>query len=267
MDDSHDRSDVESLALEAARAGASVAQDSFRRELPVETKANRMDVVTQADRDAQTAVVDRIREDFCDDRIVGEEGDQSSEIAASGRTWIVDPIDGTANYVRGVPTFGTAVAVVDGAETLAGATVFPALDDTYVVGEDEPRLNGDPIAVSERADPTICTVSPGLWWNRNRRDEYARACEAIVQRFGDMRRVGCAQAELAMVATGALDAMIANVDAAPWDTVVGVELVRAAGGTVTDLEGEPWAVDSEGIVASNGRIHGTALAAARSIER
>ncbi|WP_247728674.1 inositol monophosphatase family protein [Halovivax limisalsi] len=266
MDESRDDIDVEGLALEAARAGAAVARESFRQELSVETKANQMDVVTQADREAQDAVVGRIREAAPDDAIVGEEDGTPSSIPASGRTWIVDPIDGTANYVRGVPTFATAVAAVAGDETLAGATVFPVLDDTYVVSGEEPRLNGDPITVSERADPKICTVSPGLWWDRDRRDEYARACDEIVHRFGDMRRVGCAQAELAMVATGALDAMIANVAAAPWDTVAGVELVRTAGGTVTDLEGEPWTVDSEGLVASNGRIHGTALAAASAIE-
>ncbi|WP_254862867.1 inositol monophosphatase family protein [Halovivax gelatinilyticus] len=264
MDDSTPDT-LETHALEAAKDGASVAENAFRTEFDVETKASKTDLVTRIDRDAQRAVVERIRTVAPEDVIVGEEGDLPKEVPASGRAWIVDPIDGTANFVRGVPTFATAVAVVSDGDPLAAAVVFPILGDAYVVGDD-PRLNGTPLSVSDRDDPHICTVSPGLWWDRDRRDEYARACAEIVHRFGDLRRVGCAQAELSMVASGALDATIANVSAPPWDTVAGAALVSAAGGTVTDLDGEPWDHTSAGLVASNGSIHEEALAAARAIE-
>ena len=83
----------------------------------------------------------------------------------------------------------------------------------------------------------------------------------IVERFGDMRRFGSAQLTLSMVAEGALDATITNVDCNPWDTVAGVHMVRAAGGTVTDIHGERWHADSEGMVATNGTAHDAVLAA------
>ena len=254
------------VALQAASAGATVAATSFRTGISVETKTSKTDLVTEADRDAQRAVVARIRESYANEAIVAEEDGGDGRLPESGSFWIVDPIDGTANFVRGVRTFCTAVAGVAGGSTVASALVFPALSDTYVLSDGQALLNGETLSVSDRSDPAICTVSPTLWWNRERREEYSRACRAIVHRFGDLRRVGCAQAELAMVASGALDATLANVVAYPWDTVAGVALVRAAGGVVTDLEGDTWQPDSEGLVASNGEIHDDALDAARAID-
>jgi myo-inositol-1(or 4)-monophosphatase len=119
--------------------------------------------------------------------------------------------------------------------------------------------------VSDVSDPERFVVSPTIWWPPDRRDEYATAIQAILDRFGDMRRYGCAQAALSLVADGGLEGAITNVSANPWDTVAGVHLVRAAGGVVTDVEGDPWRHDSTGLVASNGEAHDEVLAAARDI--
>jgi myo-inositol-1(or 4)-monophosphatase len=100
----------------------------------------------------------------------------------------------------------------------------------------------------------------------DRRDEYARACEAIVERFADLRRPGSAQAALAELAAGSVEGVVTNVDTNPWDTVAGVHLVRQAGGRVTDLEGNRWRHDSRGLVASNGHLHDEVLAAAQAID-
>jgi myo-inositol-1(or 4)-monophosphatase len=254
------------VALRAAEAGAAVAADSFRTDLAVERKGAKTDVVTQVDRDAQETVVETIRAAFPDDPIVGEEADALKAVPATGPAWIVDPIDGTSNYVGGSRAFGTAVAAVADGEPVAAATVCPALDDTYRLGPDGASRNGDPLAVSDRTDPEAATVCPTFWWDFDRRDQYAAATRAIVERFGDMRRFGCAQLELAMVAAGALEGAVTNLRANPWDTVAGVGLVREAGGVVTDLEGDRWRHDSAGLVASNGGVHDELLAAAREIE-
>jgi myo-inositol-1(or 4)-monophosphatase len=126
-------------------------------------------------------------------------------------------------------------------------------------------LNGDPLSVSDRADPEGCTVAPTMWWGHDRRDEYAAACRAVVGRFGDLRRLGSAQTQLAMVAAGTLDGVVTNVSANPWDSVAGVHLIRLAGGTVTDVHGDRWRHDSHGLVASNGAIHDDLLGAAREV--
>ena len=261
-----DGDDRARLALSAARAGAAVASERFRTDLEIETKAGKTDVVTRADRDAQTAVVDAIETRVPGEPIVGEEDDERGEVPDTGPAWIVDPIDGTDNYVRGIGVFATAVAaVVDGAP-VGSAAVFPALGDVYRAGPEGVFRNGETITVSDRADPETCVVCPLIWWDFDRRGEYAAANRAIVSRFGDMRRLGCAQAALALVAAGAYDGVITNIEANPWDTVAGVHMIREAGGTVTDLEGDPWRHDSTGLVASNGVVHGEVLEAAREID-
>lgn len=254
------------VAVRAAREGAAVAVESFRTEVPVEHKDEKIDVVTQVDRDVQAVVIETIREAFPDDPIVGEEADALKEVPETGPAWIVDPIDGTNNYVGGIRAFGTAVATVVDGEPAGAAFDCPALSDTYRVGPDGAFRNDEPLSVSACADPEAATVCPTFWWDFDQREQYAMANRALVERFGDMRRFGCAQLELAMVASGALEGTMTNLRANPWDTVAGVQLVREAGGVVTDLEGERWRHDSDGLVASNGAIHDELLAAAREIE-
>ena len=207
-----------------------------------------------------------LEEAYPDEPVVGEEDGIPGELPDAGRAWVVDPIDGSNNYVRDLPTWVTSVAAVEDGEPVAAATRFPALDDAYVAGAGGLTRNGDPVAVSDVADPEAAIVAPTIWWPRDRREEFARAAGAIVRRFGDLRRLGSVQAVLAYVAAGSLDGAITNVVANPWDTVAGVHLVRQAGGTVTDLEGERWRHDSRGLVASNGRLHDEVLAAARAID-
>ncbi|PSP80073.1 inositol monophosphatase [Halobacteriales archaeon QS_1_68_20] len=254
------------VAERAAREGAEVAVEGFRAGLEVETKEGKTDYVTQADRDAQQQVVDAIRASFPEDPIVGEEEGTLGTVPEEGPAWIVDPIDGTNNYVREVPVWCTSVAAVVDGDPVAAANVLPALGDVYVAGPEEVTRNGDPISVSARTDPQSFTVVPTFWWDYDSRDEYARAATAVVERFGDMRRWGCAQATLGMIADGGIEGAFTNLRANPWDTVAGVHMVRVAGGTVTDLEGDPWRHDSEGLVASNGECHDEVLAAAQETE-
>ncbi|WP_049987817.1 inositol monophosphatase family protein [Halobellus rufus] len=258
--------DRTSVARRAAEAGATVAAERFRTAMDVEQKGEKTDVVTQADRDAQAAVVEELRAAFADDPVVGEEDDELKRVPESGPAWIVDPIDGTSNYVRGMRLWGTAVAAVRDGEPVAGASHFPVLDDRYWTDGEETYRNGDRAAVSTKSDPEACVVAPTMWWNFDERGQYGRACQALADRFGDLRRMGCAQAELAAVADGSLDGLVTNLRAFPWDTVAGVAMIRAAGGTVTDLAGERWRHDSVGLVASNGRVHETLLEAARQID-
>ena len=262
-EDARARADV---ALAAARAGAAVAESRFRTGIDVETKDGKTDVVTQADRDAQDAVVDVIRERFDADAVVGEEHDELKRVPEAGPAWVIDPIDGTNNYVSGMRSWATSVAAVVDGEPVAAATIAPALDDAYVVGPEGARRNGDEVAVAAEADPERLAAAPTIWWDFDRRAEYAAACRAAVERFGDVRRFGCAQLALAHVAEGAIGGAFTNVRANPWDTIAGVLLVREAGGRVTDLDGERWRHDARGLVASNGAVHDAVLEAARAAD-
>ncbi|MFB6267511.1 MAG: inositol monophosphatase [Halodesulfurarchaeum sp.] len=262
-------SDVDRAAIaeRAARAGAEVALADFRTDIEVETKAGKTDVVTQADRDAQARVVEVIHDALPGETIVGEEGEEEKTVPERGHAWVIDPIDGTANYVRGIRTWATSVAAVEDGRPIAATTILPAEGDTYVATRDEIRMNGDPVTVSERSDPETFAVVPTIWWSFQRRDEYAAAFEAIVRRFGDARRIGCAQAALGMLASGQFDAVITNVFANPWDTVAGAHMVELAGGTVTDVDGDRWTPGAKGLVASNGQAHDLVLEAAQEVVR
>ncbi|WP_123537561.1 inositol monophosphatase family protein [Halosimplex salinum] len=274
MTDAHRRVAV---AERAARAGGAVARQSFRGDLAVETKADKNDLVTESDRDAQRQAVSTLRAEFPNDAVVGEEDavplgtpgeavEILSTVPESGDTWVVDPIDGTANFARGLRTWATAIsAVVDG-EIVAAATYLPATEDVYAAGDGPGTRNGNALAVSDRTDPETFAAAPVGRFERDAGAELGAIAEAVVERLGDFRRFGSMQTTLAFVASGELDAAFATYTPDPWDTLAGIHLVRRAGGTVTDLAGEQWTRESEGIVASNGEAHEVVCEVARAAE-
>ncbi|WP_415382368.1 inositol monophosphatase family protein [Halosimplex sp. TS25] len=272
MTDAHRRAAV---AERAARAGGAVARQAFRGELAVETKADKNDLVTESDRDAQRQVVSTIRGEFPNDAVVGEEdavplgtpGEEVeilSEVPTTGDAWVVDPIDGTANFARGHRTWATAVSAVTDGDIVAAATYLPTTEDLYAAGAETGTRNGNALAVSDRGDPeTFAAASVGRF-ERGGGAGLGAIAGATVDLLGDFRRFGSMQSTLAFVAAGELDAAFSTYTPDPWDSLAGIHLVRRAGGTVTDLEGEPWTPEREGIVASNGEAHDAVCEVARA---
>jgi myo-inositol-1(or 4)-monophosphatase len=250
------------LVESVASAGGERAVTSFRTPLDVETKGGPMDAVTAVDRAVQREAADRIAAAFPDDAFVGEEDDARETVPEAGYAWVVDPIDGTNNYVRENRRWATSVALARDAAALASVNDCPAMGDRYAAGPDGPvRRNGDPVAPSERTDPATFTVAPLL---PGQHPDLGPLAATIAESFGDLRRVGSAQASLSMVAAGELDATVSTFAIAPWDALAGVHHVRRAGGTATDLAGDPWRPGATGLVASNGHAHGAVLEAVRS---
>lgn len=251
------------IALERARAAAAaggrVAYEAFRTDLSVREKSGAMDAVTRADLDAQRRVIEVLEGGPLTDAVVAEEDDAPKTPPATGATWVVDPIDGTNNFARGNRVWATSVAYAVDEEPVVGVTVMPAVGDTYLAGPDGVRRNDRSARVSDRDDPEKFTVATVFGLAKRHRGIHAAVSRTIIERLGDLRRFGSAQAVLAMVACGELDAAVSTVELAPWDTMAGVELVRAAGGAVTDLDGERWRWDADGMIATNGRAHGAVL--------
>jgi len=251
-------------ALAAARAGADVAFDWFRSDPAVETKSGPTDFVSEADRASQRAVLSVLEERAPEEAVVAEEDGLDGAVPPDGPAWVVDPIDGTTNYVRGVPVWTVSVAAVVDGDPVASATVCPALGDEVVSDGDTLARNGEPASVSDRTDPATFDAAPLLRWADDAgRAAYGAVAGAVLEHFDDLRRYGSAQFTLAAVATGGLDAAVTPVTGAPWDTLAGVHQIRAGGGTVTDVHGDRWRHDADGLVASNGRAHDSALAAVR----
>ncbi|MFD1634251.1 inositol monophosphatase family protein [Haloplanus ruber] len=255
-------------AVRAARAGAALAAELFRTGLDVETKDSATDFVTEADRRTQERIVEFLAEEYPDDPVVGEEGDGRKRLQADETAWIVDPIDGTTNYVRDIPLWATSVAVVVDGDPVAAANCLPMLGDEYHAGTDDvirttyqpdgPVDDGDSVTVSDASSLEASIVAPTLRYTGD--GVYGSLLGALSPHVGDVRRFGSAQTTLSLVAGGHLDAAVGVTEAHPWDTVAGVHLIERAGGTVTDLDGDPWTPRSEGLVASNGRIHDALLA-------
>jgi myo-inositol-1(or 4)-monophosphatase len=258
------------LAERAARAGGVSARGTFRGDLAVETKADKNDLVTDADRDAQRQVVGTIRREFPDARFVceeeaqpvdGDDVDLLESVPDTGDAWVVDPIDGTANYVRGIRFWGTSVAALVDGSPVGVATYLPAEQDLYAAGPESVTRNGTTMQVSDRTDPETFAVGLIGWWPRQAGARPTALFRAATERFGDVRRFGCMQGVLALVADGALDAAFMPETPHPWDAIAGVHLIRRAGGVATDVAGEPWTDGGDGLVVSNGTCHDEVLAA------
>lgn len=270
-----DRRQRAALVERAARAGGAVARDAFRGSLDVRTKASKNDLVTDADIQAQRQVVHTISQAFPDEAFVCEEsppegqangptGTVHGSVPETGACWVVDPIDGTANFVRGIRLWGTAVTALRDGDPVAAATYLPALQDIYTAGPDSATRNGNTLAVSARSDPETFAVGLAGYWPSERAAETGALATAITRKLGDSRRFGSTQATLGFVASGELDAAVNTEPVTPWDTIAGVYLVRQAGGVVTDLDGEPWTLDSGALVASNGEAHAAVLDSVRT---
>ncbi|MFW5918090.1 MAG: inositol monophosphatase family protein [Haloferacaceae archaeon] len=252
-----------SIGRAAAEAGAEVACRYFREGIGNAFKRDQMDPVSKADQEAQDRIVEVLTERDPSAAIVGEENDAEKTVPETGAAWIIDPIDGTNNFVRDNRLWGVSLArTVDG-EPVAAVTVVPAIGDTYVAGPEGVERNGVPCSVSDRGDPASLIVAPTFGLKERDRDDYDVVTSYVHHELGDLRRLGSGQLSLAMVACGEIDAAISTVELTPWDTVAGAHMVRAGGGRVTDLAGERWRHDSDSLIATNGVVHADVVRALR----
>jgi myo-inositol-1(or 4)-monophosphatase len=247
-------------ALDAATAGAAVAEEYYRTALDAETKTSAMDFVTEGDRRAQRQVIETIRSAYPDATVVGEEEDELKTVPHGADCWVVDPIDGTSNFVHEIPIWCTAVAAIEDGDPVGAATVAPALEEVFHASERAASRGDDPLTVSETSDLARFNTAAALRYGPERDESFGDLLSALIVAFGDLRRFGSAQVTLALVAAGSLDAAASlQPDPNPWDTVAGVYLIERAGGTVTDRHGDPWQPGSEGLVATNGQRHEAVL--------
>jgi histidinol-phosphatase len=249
-----------SAALEFARAGGKVALGHYRRQLRSQRKADGT-WVTEADWAVEAQIRLRIARAFPGHNVLGEE--EGLTAAGGGPpvdgapTWIVDPIDGTNNYMAGIPIWATLVALrVDGV-SVVGVAHAPALGETYdaALGSGA-RCNGEPISVDAETDLASATVlfSGADGWREAGRE---RAFARLLQRARRSRGLGDFWGH-ALVARGAAHVM-AEPDLAVRDVAALQPIVGEAGGRITDLDGRDW-TDSGGCVTTNGALHEGVLA-------
>jgi myo-inositol-1(or 4)-monophosphatase len=229
-------SDDVDLAARAVRAGAEAALAAARAgDLGVETKLSSSDFVSRADTAAEAAIARLIRAERPDDALLGEEG--VSAESANGRRWLVDGIDGTFNFLSGIPHWCVAVGLEEDGEPVAGAVLDPTAGELFAGGPGRPTtVNGAPARV--RTGRPLERASVATYLREDKSRDRAAWLARIVDRTGVVRAGGAGTLELAWIAAGRVDAW-AQPNVSAWDWVPGAALVRHAGGTATVLDGDP----------------------------
>ena len=222
-------------AGEILREAGRTALDYFarRHELAVERKG-RQDFVSRADREVEALIRARLAERFPGDAVIGEEqGGTDAE-----RVWITDPIDGTANFLRGIPYWSMTLAFVENGRPRIGLTYDPVHDELFTaLAGGGAHLDGRRIRVSPASRPEEACVGLSYTFHTPVRD-YLAVLEALLAAGFDHRRLGSAALSLAHVADGRLDAVF-TLHTHSWDVLSGLLLVREAGGLASDFEGDP----------------------------
>jgi len=196
------------------------------RGAPAEVKGDATDVVTEADRRAEAAQVALLRGERPGDGVVGEEG---AAVAGGDRRWLLDPVDGTLNYARGLPAWCAAVALLDADGAAASAVYDPVADELFSAARGAgATVNGAPLRGGTA--PALADAVVATFVDTRRRDaDVAAGTEALLRRVGALRAVGSGTLELAWVAAGRLHGWI-QADVEPWDWHPGALLVAEAGG-------------------------------------
>ncbi|HEX6061134.1 MAG TPA: inositol monophosphatase family protein [Candidatus Limnocylindria bacterium] len=239
--------DALDIAVGAARAAAEILIERFRGPaVGVRSKSTATDLVSEADERAEQAVVAYLHARRPHDGLVAEEGSTSE--SRTGLRWLVDPLDGTINYLYGIPHWCVSVACADADGAIAGAVLDPIRGELFTAARgDGAQLGGRTIATSSVADPAAALVATGFSYDAGERGAQAAIIAKVAGSIRDIRRAGSAALDLAWVAAGRIDAYF-EVSRSAWDTAAGALLVREAGGEVT------WTEHTE-IVASGRPLH------------
>jgi myo-inositol-1(or 4)-monophosphatase len=245
------------VAVEAAAGAARIIEAATgRRSELVWKEKGEADFVTEADTLAESAIVDAIKSRLPDAMIVGEELSPKALTDSPGITFVVDPLDGTTNFLHGFPEYSVSIAVMLDGDLVAGVVRNLTRPETFTATRQGGEyVNGERISVSRETEPHRALFGTGFPFKRHDLlEKYARQFVQVSRHTAGVRRAGSAAIDLCNVACGRFDAFWELV-LAPWDIAAGVLIIREAGGIVTDLNGEQKRVADGPVVAGNRDIH------------
>lgn len=243
------------IAIEAARAGGAIAVQRFRTDnLQVAEKA-RHDLVTSADRESEAAIAHVLARHRPHDSILAEESGWLDG-AHGENVWIVDPLDGTANFAQGLPMFSVSVACRHEGTTLAGVVFDPIGDHLFTAVQGGGAYwNGRPMKVSGKPSLDEAFLATGFPFRaRGALDLYLECFRALFLRARAIRRCGSAALDLAYTAAGVFDGFF-EFRLSAWDIAAGALLIQEAGGRVSDLNGDGSYLASGNLLAGNPGVH------------
>ena len=246
-------------AVSAARAGGLVLREQARDldALVVDEKAAN-DFVSAADHASEKVIIRYLRERFPDHSVVAEESREDRR--GSPYTWVIDPLDGTTNFIHGVPIYSVSVSLLHESRVVAGAVHDPVRDEMFRAGAGQGAfLDEDPIHVAGRNGLAGCLLATGFPYKMQERlTDYLRSFEAFARATAGIRRAGSAALALSYVACGRFDGFW-EMSLSPWDVAAGSLIVREAGGVASDFLGRDGFMKTGNIVAANPRVHAAML--------
>ena len=236
------------LALRAATEAGTFLKarpDGF----DIETKSTAIDIATQMDREAEEMIVSRILGEREGDGIIAEEG--AARESRSGVTWVIDPLDGTVNYLYDLPGWCVSIACKDADGTLVGVVHAPTLENTTwsAIRGGGAFRNGQAIHVSDESELSRALIGTGFAYSMEVRKEQVRVIQDLLPQCRDIRRLGAAAVDLCHVASGTLDGYF-EVGLKEWDKAAGALIITEAGGVVSGGENE-----ESRLVAANPALH------------
>ena len=247
--------DLMEVAKDAARIGGAILREGFGTLKPDQIDLKGLgDYVTDLDRRSEEAIKNRIREDYPKHILLAEES--GIECRDSAYRWIVDPLDGTANYVQGIPIYGVSVALKKNDTLLLGVVYHVDREEMFwaVKGEGA-YLNGKRIHVSPREDMAYSMLASGFpWRSKDYLSPYMDCFKELFLKAAGLRRLGSAAIDLAYTACGRFDGFW-EMKLGPWDIAAGVLLVQEAGGVATDFHGGTNYLASGNVIAGNPFVH------------
>lgn len=221
----------------AERAGSSLLDRLHGPHVAVATKTSSTDMVSEADRAAESLVVEGIRTQRPDDAILAEEG--ASHDGSSGVRWVIDPLDGTTNFLYRLPAFAVSIGVEVDGQPAVGVVVDPVHGETFTaVAGRGASCNGRALLVDDGRDLATALVGTGFSYDPRGRRRQAEVLVDVLPAVRDIRRVGAAALDLCWVAAGRLDAFFEK-GLAPWDHAAGALVAREAGARTSDLHDGP----------------------------
>jgi myo-inositol-1(or 4)-monophosphatase len=245
------------LAERIARQAGDLLRSAIDQPVSITNKGD-VDLVTQADRDAEAVIIGALHDALPDDSILAEEGGEAHS-GHSGLTWIVDPLDGTTNFAHRFPVFAVSIGLRTSDEVLLGVIYDPLRDECFTAARGQgAALNGQPIRVSSISTLNDALLATGFPYDRHdAEDNNSLAFAVFLRRAQGIRRAGAAALDMAYVACGRVDAFW-EMRWQQWDVGAGVVIVREAGGIVSDyhgVTGDDHVLRGRRLIASNGSIH------------
>ena len=225
------------LAVAVAEEAGEGLREAFGGVLAVSEKSSPTDLVSEADVATEALIRERLVAARPDDAILGEEGDDRA--GTSGLRWVVDPLDGTTNFLYGIPQWCVSIAVEDGEGGVAAAVVDPMRGETWTATRSgPPALNGTPVQASGKDDLATALVATGFGYEARVREIQAGVIARLLPQVRDIRRIGAAALDLCWLAAGRYDAYFER-GVQHWDVAAGQLLCERAGLAIRTLPPEP----------------------------